>query len=47
METSCISCGRSGSAYKETNYIFECSRCEYKRTTQQVWWIRLLQWLVK
>lgn len=51
--TTCKKCGRSGSANEETNYIYECSTCEnfrinkeIKNSTNQVWWIRLLYWLI-
>jgi hypothetical protein len=50
--TECTGCGRSGSAHEDTNYIYECGRCELdrlnsriKRSVKQIWWIELLYWL--
>jgi len=52
MYTDCISCRRPGRAYENTNYVYECGRCEVDRldgqiryATKQIWWIRLLYWL--
>jgi len=50
--TDCVGCGRHGQAYANTNYVYECGRCEIDRlygqirnATKQIWWIRLLYWL--
>lgn len=50
--TDCTGCGHYGRAYADTNYVYECGKCEIDRlngqiryATQQVWWIRLLYWL--
>lgn len=50
--TDCTGCGRYGTAYEDTNYVYECGRCEIdrldtriKNATRQVWWIEILYWL--
>lgn len=54
LHTQCITCNRSGAAYEDSNFIFECNSCkkylndkEIKRSTQQSLWVRFLYWWVK
>lgn len=54
MGAQCISCSRTGSAYENTNFKYECSKCqtyreqqEIKKFTQQSLWVRFLHWVVK